>query len=488
MFFANNSKQSKMAVGLTFAFLCMALLPLFIIAHYNYPCTDDFCFADELYRGISNHREFKAVLSGAWNEAVKYYKQWQGRYFDNVIFSFGVGSAVPGYYFLGTYLMLLTFVTASISFLRTITYQICRWDSNISWIVSVLITTIQALYAPHPSEAFYWYVGATAYTLTYALLLFLGTALIRFYLSTDNRRKVLYGALSAALTFMIGGSNYSTGLLTAEILAMTFLWMSLRKRKCRFLGIILAEYLICFVYFNALAPGNHARMGAVKSLGVSGSILASFVQGCRFLREWFQLPVIFLLIVIVLLGGPQLLKMNFCFKLPGIVTVLSFGLFCSQMTPPFFAGATWGPGRLINLIYFSYYFLLAGNLLYWTGWIVKRYEKFQPLISKEPKVLPILLCFFILWVACLKIYGLQSTNSTSALLSLAKGEASIYLEENKARWAIYEDDAILDVEVEDFSVKPRVLYHDDIVEDSTDWRNSAVANFFGKNSVRLRKS
>lgn len=487
MFSMNSSKQSKIAVGLIFTFFCMILLPLFIIAHYNYPCSDDFSFADALYKGISDNSGLKAVLRGAWSEAVQFYKSWQGCYFNNVLSSFGIGIAVPRYYFLGTYLVLISFVAASVGFLRTVTYRIGQWNSKISWIVSVLITAMQILYVPYPSEAFYWFVGATVYTLTYALLLFLVMALMCFYLNTDSKRKTLCGVLAIALTFMIGGSNYSTGLLTAEILVLSFGWMFLQKRKCLFLGIILAEYLICFVIFNAFAPGNYARMGAVESLGVAGSILASFRQGFRFLREWFRMPVVFLLIVIFLLGASQVAKMDFSFKLPGLVTFFSFGLFCSQMTPPFFAGATWGPGRLINLIYFSYYFLLAGNLLYWTGWLAKRCEKFRLFISKEPKVLMVLLCFFVLWVIGLKIYGLQSTNSTSAFLSLAKGEASIYLEENKARWAVYEDNTILDVEVEDFSVKPRVLYHDDIVEDSTDWRNGAVANFFGKNSVRLKR-
>ena len=36
-----------------------------------------------------------------------------------------------------------------------------------------------------------------------------------------------------------------------------------------------------------------------------------------------------------------------------------------------------------------------------------------------------------------------------------------------------------------YFVKPYVLYHDDITEDETDWRNSTVAGFFGKDSVKL---
>lgn len=480
-----RSKQSKIALGMMLVFLGVTLIPLFAIAHFNYPCSDDFAFADALYKGISNGSSLGVILRGAWEESVRYYKNWQGCYFNNVLSSFGLGIAVPRYYFLGTYLIITLFVTASICFIRMVTYRISRWNSEISWIFAVLITAMQLLYVPYPSEAFYWYVGASVYTLTYALLLFLGIVLIIFYSSKELGVRILSGMAALLLAFMIGGSNYTTGLLTAELLVLAFLWMLIRKRKCRFLGVILIEYLICFVYFNALAPSNAGRMGAVESLGVAGSVLASLKQGAVFLKEWFRLPGLFFLIVVLILGAYQVSKMDFSFPLPGLVTVISFGLFCSMMTPPFFAGATWGPGRLINLVYFTYYFLLAGNLLYWTGWASHKYEKVRVLTQKEIKVLPVVLCFLALFVICLKIYGLQSTNSSSALLSLAKGEAAQYLRENEVRWEIYEDDTAKSVEVEDFSAKPYVLYHDDITEDGTDWRNGAVANFFEKDSVRL---
>lgn len=226
-------------------------------------------------------------------------------------------------------------------------------------------------------------------------------------------------------------------------------------------------------------------MGNVESLGVAGSIAASLKQGAVFIKEWFRLPVFLMLVVIFLLGTYQVAKMKFSFRFPGVVTVISFGLYCSMMTPPFFAGATWGPGRLINLVYFSYYFFLTGNLLYWAGWAVRRFERLRPVVRKEVGVLPVLLCFLALLLISLKIYGLQSTSSSSALLSLVKGEATEYLKENESRWDIYTDDSVQNAEVEDFFVKPYVLYHDDITEDETDWRNSTVAGFFGKDSVKL---
>lgn len=487
-FFVTSSKQTKIAAGIAFGFLCLILLPLFIIAHFNYPCSDDFAYAGAIYTGVKNGIGFREIVKGCWETAVRFYHDWQGRYFDDIISAFGIGTAIPRYYFLGSWLTLVLFAGGCLGFVRTVTYKVCRWDSDISWITAVLMTAMQILYVPYPSEGFYWYVGATGYTMAYALLLLLGQMLILFYLEKDRSAKktqIFFGAIAVILTAMIGGSNYSTGLLTAEILMIACILMLMQKKRCGFLMVILAEYLICFVKFNALSPGNNARMGNVESLGVAGSIAASLKQGAVFIKEWFRLPVFLMLVVIFLLGTYQVAKMKFSFRFPGVVTVISFGLYCSMMTPPFFAGATWGPGRLINLVYFSYYFFLTGNLLYWAGWAVRRFERLRPVVRKEVGVLPVLLCFLALLLISLKIYGLQSTSSSSALLSLVKGEATEYLKENESRWDIYTDDSVQNAEVEDFFVKPYVLYHDDITEDETDWRNSTVAGFFGKDSVKL---
>ncbi len=487
-FFVTSSKQTKIAAGIAFGFLCLILLPLFIIAHFNYPCSDDFAYAGAIYTGVKNGIGFREIVKGCWETAVRFYHDWQGRYFDDIISAFGIGTAIPRYYFLGSWLTLVLFAGGCLGFVRTVTYKVCRWDSDISWITAVLMTAMQILYVPYPSEGFYWYVGATGYTMAYALLLLLGQMLILFYLEKDRSAKktqIFSGIIAVILTAMIGGSNYSTGLLTAEILMIACILMLMQKKRCGFLMVILAEYLICFVKFNALSPGNNARMGNVESLGVAGSIAASLKQGAVFIKEWFRLPVFLMLVVIFLLGTYQVAKMKFSFRFPGVVTVISFGLYCSMMTPPFFAGATWGPGRLINLVYFSYYFFLTGNLLYWAGWAVRRFERLRPVVRKEVGVLPVLLCFLALLLISLKIYGLQSTSSSSALLSLVKGEATEYLKENESRWDIYTDDSVQNAEVEDFFVKPYVLYHDDITEDETDWRNSTVAGFFGKDSVKL---
>ena len=94
-FFVTSSKQTKIAAGIAFVFLCLILLPLFIIAHFNYPCTDDFAFARMLYREINNGSSFKEVILGAWEGFIQFYTGWQGRYFDDIVGCFGFGIALP---------------------------------------------------------------------------------------------------------------------------------------------------------------------------------------------------------------------------------------------------------------------------------------------------------------------------------------------------------------------------------------------------------
>lgn len=484
--------QAKRAVYISAFFLCTVLLPLLIISHFNYPSSDDFSFAGSIYNGVTDGSGFWTIVRDAWETAKSYYRNWQGCYFSNIVSCFGWGIAIPKYYFSGTYFVLGTFIAASISFMRTVTFRLCQWDSESSWLCSLLVTAMQVLYVPHPSEAFYWYLGATAYTFSYALLLFLGEALLHFYLAETGKGRILSGISAVILTAMAGGTNYATGLLAAELLVLSCILMLAQKKRCGFLLAITAEYIIGFC-FNAFSPGNATRMGAVESLGVFGSIFASLQRGGIFLREWFHLPVALILLAVFILCAYPVAKMKYSFRLPGLVTIITYGLFCSLMTPPFFAGATWGPGRLINLVYFSYYFLLIGNLLYWTGWAAHKYKRFWDFLTGENRLGKmrnhaeiVVICFLLLLVVCLKIYGLQSTSSSSAFLSLVKGEAAQYKAENEYRWEIYTDSSVMDAEVEDFSVKPYVLYHDDIATDASDWRNVTVAGFFGKNSVRLK--
>lgn len=73
----------------------------------------------------------------------------------------------------------------------------------------------------------------------------------------------------------------------------------------------------------------------------------------------------------------------------------------------------------------------------------------------------------------------------SAIRSLTNREAGIYEEEIGRRLQTL-NSGESEVELEPFTVKPYLLYFDDIEEDPADWKNVAVAEWFGKKKVIKR--
>jgi len=341
-FYFLKNKTKKNNVEICWMMFIATLIPLYLIAHFNYPSSDDFAYASSIYWGLKNGASLSTIIRDSFATAHRFYMTWQGRYFDDFVCAFGVGIAVPQLYWLGTYLVLTIFVVANITMIRTLTYRICNWDSDVSWICAIWFTMAQVLYVPYAVEAFYWYAGATGYTMTYGLMLLIITTLICFYIT--KRRWIRRSCALAAvlLAIMVAGSNYAIALLTAELFIVAIAICLVQKRKTFFLYVTFVIYLIGFAC-NALSPGNSARMNNVESLGVIGSIIASLKQAAVFCKEWFHVPIAVVLVLIVALSFRQVVKMSYTFRLPLLVTLISFGLLASVLTPPFYAGATWGP-------------------------------------------------------------------------------------------------------------------------------------------------
>ena len=89
-------------------------------------------------------------------------------------------------------------------------------------------------------------------------------------------------------------------------------------------------------------------------------------------------------------------------------------------------------------------------------------------------------------VYSLSIWGGSTVTAVSAYHSLVRGEARQYYEENQKRLEILKDERIQDVELEPFTVKPYVLFFGDIVQNPEDWVNQHMADYYDKNSVRLK--
>lgn len=73
--------------------------------------------------------------------------------------------------------------------------------------------------------------------------------------------------------------------------------------------------------------------------------------------------------------------------------------------------------------------------------------------------------------------------SIQAWNALRTGQARQYHAEFEARVEILEDAARPDAVLQPYSVRPRVLFFDDATPNADNWRNEALRDYYGKNSV-----
>ena len=473
--------------------LIAVLVPLFWIAHYNFFNADDFIFAKNATEVWEESHSVIKVFLAQMSYTKSIYSSWQGTYFSTWFYSSMIGIFGKNAYYMSTYLSLGSFVLAGAILYLYIFLKIMRTDIFSAGIVTACCLSLQILLTPVPCEAFFWFCGAMVYTFVYALALLLITILIALYY-TDKLWKVIVLEIQAVfLTIAVGGSNYVTGLTMLTIYGLGTLWVIYKKHSRRwiYLGNTFL-YLVAFL-MNVLAPGNQIRQdySGVESMSAIGAILRSFKEAAAFIVTYTWLPCVILGVMFIPLFIKMVKKSKYRYPLPVLVSILSFGVFAAQFTPTLYALGILGAGRVLNLYRQNFYVLLFGNELYWIGWFVRvwgeRHETVEKVREKEPfnLLLPgwcfggALLCYSLMF------WGGNTVTSVSAIKALRTGEAQQYYQEWQERLEILEDDTVQEAYLKPFTVKPYLLFFEDIISGKDNWVNVGMADMFGKTAVYL---
>ena len=312
-------------------------------------------------------------------------------------------------------------------------------------------------------------------------------------------------------------------------------------------------YLVFFVLlaatvtflFVVVAPGNalrQERTGEANHPVIA--IMLSFVYGAYSIGNCMDLPAFLLLFLcvplFVVIAGNVCKERKFAFPCPALVTFFSFCLYSSQVTPVFYAQGIKLPYRIMNIIYFSCFVMVALNLFYWIGYLnAKRTSSNIPMhkafservencidceatcvqekCSENPTslvlqtleswhtkhfwkfyaVAALLFCFSVAGnisiAAEVDVEGSTQVEvselpaTLSACYFLLNGDAKVFDKECKARYTMYSNPEIKDVVVEPFTVTPDIIFHSDITEDPDNWKNKCIKKYFNKHSVRLAK-
>ena len=479
--------------------LILSLLPLLLLGAYDTPAADDYIYGLEVHRAVQSGAGPRGVLQAAFQTVADSYRTWQGTF--SAVFLMALQPAGFGEQFYGLVpLMMLCALSAGVFALcHAIFVTVLGFSRSFSAILSSLICILCVQISPSPSAAFFWYNSALHYTFFHSLLM-LAAALAVTVTSRPAGKSSARLILLSFLCVLLGGSNYTCA-LTCAILSVSGIMMLVFLRDSswkRFLFPVILFFIAFAV--NIAAPGNAGRQNSITGAityepNAFHSVLSSFKWGFLDSIHWLRLPVVGTLVFVYPLIWHALPDRPF--RLPGLVTLYSYCLLSSMYCPSYYAMDGIAE-RTVNVIFFSYLFLLFVNLVWWTGWI--RHRLRQRGRSKPSHVDPdgstpgavpfwqLGASLLILALCCLFFIRSGTVTSALALFDLRSGEAAGYYETYQQRLTSLHDPSILDVRFDYSEHYPVLLPGLDTVSDPENWVNRAIANYYGKDSVAMNSA
>ncbi len=472
------------------------LIPLLVIGRYNVMAADDYSSGKGLHRIWEQTGNVLEVWKGAFRSIIWAWHNWMGYFtgcflggLNPVIYSEKLACVTP-------ILMLGMLLLATYLFVKTVIrkfYPAEKQDICFLWGVMAFLL-LETL--PSPVEALYWYGGAGLYTFLHYAMLLLFVFLIKSESLKRMPSKILAAAGIAIYAFVIGGCQYATVL---QCLLWYIGYLFINRKKLSWQNILPFLSLLLGFGLSVTAPGNMIRRSNAYGNTAFSAIMKSLLMAPGYVRKWFS-P---LLIVCLLAALPVIWKIikrekNITYQLPGLVSAGSFCLFAAAFTPSLYGVGNVAAGRIQNQMQSIFYIMIWINAFYWTGWIQRKMENRKKGFWKDCCAIKEILKKYLWtyrWLAfalvLLVFVGTSDKNtfsSMSALRSLVNGEARSYYEQAQERLALYQDDTISVVEVEPFTVRPKVLYFTDVVEEGNVnyWINENIADYYGKEKILLK--
>lgn len=480
---------------LSVAALVLGALPLYAISLYNHPYYDDYGFSAQAHQAWRDTGSVGAVLRAAWESALETRQGWQGTYTGTLLSNVQPGIFSEQLYFIGTFVLLTAFIACFLCFFSVVMGRL-GMDRTGRWTLGCLAVTLMIQFMPDAGEAFFWFNGGIGNTFIYSLMALAAALMVR--LAEAKGRAVGLTAALCVLMVLLGGGSYGGGLLSVCMLAVCLVWMLRVRhpRRWRFAGLA-ALLLLCFAY-SMSAPGNAVRAGVIgyRAPAVK-AVLQALYYGVAQMSAYLR-PA---LIAVTLAALPALYgaakKSPWRFSHPWLVLGLTGALYCTQMTPPLYAIASIGAGRIVNTYFISFVALWFPAVYYLAGFAARRLEAagrgqlIRPLTARGyGALLAVSLC--LLGMGCLAcrpageaLYGVQNMNGPSAALSILSGEAARYDAEMTLREEALNDPAQPVVTLSPLTAVPDVFMDDLIVPGAEYDVRPSLAAYYGKEAILI---
>lgn len=488
-----TEKKKLILIHIVYVLALMVILcPLLVLAKYDYPTADDWSFGKYMYwamqAGEGLHGVFRAIYQTISQNV------WEARFSILILSALQPAAFGEHFYRITPYLMIGSVVLSQLLLLKEC---IAGKEKENNWLIlpiGIPMTIIQLLYCPYPEESFYWYNGSVNYTFVYSLSLLLLVLYLEIGIGEIGKgKRIIFTILACLLAVLVGGNNFSTSVSTmCLLLCLQVLMLVYKKDAFRYTWIVTLletiSVLIC-ITSPLTATRLNSNFGGTIANSPIMAILFSFERTFFNIISWTNLKVLFMLLLILPFLWKVVRKMNYSFRLPGVFTALSFGIYSSQATATLYVDGTMGGGRQGAILWYFYVLWLVANVMYWCGWIAKRVIKEEKAERTDEILKKYLLRYCVAagaFLAAAVLFGnVQGTTSYRAYRMWKNGWAQAYGAGWEERLKVLKDDSVKNPVFTPLNYVELLMYTDLQPEDGYVWVNGACAEYYGKESITV---
>ncbi len=472
----------------------LATIPLLYLCMYNHPSADDYMYAANTYHVWRDTHSLWEVWQAALATSAEFYQTWQGLYASAVLQALEPGIFGESYYKFAGMIILATLYGTNLIFSNCILHKKLGMTGLESAAFGCILSFLMLQWIPSAVQGIYWYNGAVNYTFFYCVMILLICAVLQLGDGESKRKSAGWLILSILLGVVLTGGNHVTAFMgILFLLGSAIFGFIAHKKKFMMRSFVVFLFMIAGFLVNVSSPGTKVRQEAFENTpGVFMTIWYAMKRGAGVINVWLGLAIVVCLIIMLPFVLRAVIRVRnetgFAFPYPLLVVVLSVGWLCAMYCPPIYAMGGSGDGRLVNVVYFSFVVLMFLNEFYICGWLVEHFIKVNDGHTNEIRLSQQYSLVAVVLVVGMILGCGESSAGYQAFLQLKTGAAARYSSEADARFQILETSRGKDVVLDAYTEQPYMIFFDDITEDSSDWRNQYMLEYFELNSVALKKN
>ena len=455
---------------------------LLYTATFSHPQVDDYNYSIYTFNALKNGG-ITELIKGVIKTVDEFYRTWQGTYSAITIMSLEPAIYGQEFYFLGSFILIISLVFSTYKLVQTITEKILLINKKYTYLITVIFLLITLETMPSIVQGLYWFNGASYYTLFYCFHLLNISLLLKMFLLKENNKKNII--LSILLTILIAGSNFILALQQVILLTLLNAYILYRNKRKNKGALLLLIISIIFFLISALAPGNSVRASSTAGMSPVKAILYSFYYGASYILSWSNILNISVILIIVLILVNET-KKRINFKYPIILSLLVYCIFSATLTPTLYATSNLGEGRLTNIIYYEYFIFSILVLYYWIGFINSKFKvvKITNYLKLNRKIIFSILIFISLISV---IYKRSDITSYKIYKEYTSGAIIEYDKMYKERIKLLNDNTKKELVLEKFNNIPYTLFYSDISDDNDSWKNIPLRTIYNKDKIVLKE-